>query len=92
MAAGRAAPGIIFDVAIVPGQSIQAAVDANPAGTTFLIRTGTHRNQTVRPKQAQVFVGEPGAILTCAEDITGWAPDGSWWSVGDQTRGPSSNA
>ncbi|MDH3605656.1 MAG: right-handed parallel beta-helix repeat-containing protein [Acidimicrobiia bacterium] len=86
VAAGRAAPGIIFDVAIVPGQSIQAAVDANPNGTTFLIRTGLHRNQSIRPKEGQVFVGEPGAILTGAEDITGFAPDGSWWSVGGQTR------
>lgn len=88
VAAGRASPGFIFDIAVLPGESIQAAVDANPPGTTFLIRTGTHRNQTVRPKEAQVFVGEPGAVLTGAEEITGWAADGIWWSVGGQTRGP----
>jgi parallel beta-helix repeat protein len=88
VAAGRAAPGVIFDVAVLPGESIQAAVDANPPGTTFLIRTGLHRNQTVRPKDGQMFVGEPGAILTGAETIAGWTPDGAWWSIGGQTRSP----
>ncbi len=86
VAAGRATPGMVFDVAVLPGDSIQAAVDANPPGTTFLIRTGTHRNQSVRPKEGQMFVGEPGALMTGAEEITGWAPDGAWWSVGDQAR------
>ncbi|NNC92813.1 MAG: right-handed parallel beta-helix repeat-containing protein [Acidimicrobiia bacterium] len=86
VAAGRAAPGILFDVAILPGEDIQAAVDANPPGTTFLIRTGTHRNQRVRPRDGQMFVGEPGALLTGAEEITGWGPDGNWWSTGGQTR------
>jgi parallel beta-helix repeat protein len=86
--AGRAAPGIVFDVAILPGEDIQAAVDANPPGTTFLVRTGTHYNQRVRPKDGQMFVGEPGAVLTGAEEITGWGPDGQWWSVGGRTRNP----
>lgn len=88
VAAGHAAPGLVFDVAVLPGDNIQAAVDANPPGTTFLIRTGVHRNQTVRPKDGQTFVGEPGAVLNGSEVITGWAPDGAWWSVGGQTRPP----
>lgn len=51
-------------VAIHPGDSIQAAVQANPAGTTFLITRGVHRRQyVVRPRDGSVFVGEPGAIL-----------------------------
>lgn len=50
-------------VEIRPGESIQAAVDAHPAGTTFLIRAGLHRRQRVEPKDDMVFVGEPGAIL-----------------------------
>jgi len=35
---------------INPGSSIQAAVDANPNGTVFLLRAGVHRQQAVRPK------------------------------------------
>lgn len=50
-------------VAIPPGRSIQAAVDAHPTGTTFLIRAGRHRRQTITPKDGMTFIGEPGAIL-----------------------------
>ncbi|MBT8203244.1 MAG: hypothetical protein KJO87_08065, partial [Acidimicrobiia bacterium] len=88
VAAGHAAPGLVFDVAVLPGDDIQAAVDANPPGTTFLIRTGVHRNQSIRPKDGQVFVGEPGAVLNGSEVITGFAPDGPWWSAGGQTHPP----
>ena len=48
---------------VSPGQSIQSAVDANPAGTVFVIEAGVHRRQTVSAKDNQRFVGEPGAIL-----------------------------
>ena len=48
---------------INPGDSIQSAVDANPEGTTFTIKAGVHRRQTVRPKAGMSFIGEPGAIL-----------------------------
>lgn len=86
LAAGRATPGFIFDVAISPGEDIQAAVDANPPGTTFLIRTGIHRLQEVLPKDGQVFVGEPGAVLSGAVLLNDWQPNGSWWSVDGQTQ------
>lgn len=45
------------------GQSIQSVVDAQPAGTTFLIKAGVHRRQSVRPKDGMTFVGEDGAVL-----------------------------
>ena len=86
LAAGRATPGFVFDVAISPGDNIQAAVDANPAGTKFLVRTGVHRLQEVRPKDGQVFMGEPGAVLSGAQVLTGWQPNGPWWSVEGQTQ------
>src|SRR4051794_8331757 len=50
-------------IVIVPGESIQAKVDANPAGTTFLLKTGTHVRQSVVPKTGDVFRGEPGTVL-----------------------------
>ena len=46
-----------------PGDDIQAAVDGNPAGSVFLIKSGTHRRQQVTPKDRMTFIGEPGAIL-----------------------------
>jgi parallel beta-helix repeat protein len=50
-------------VPIYPGQSIQSAVNARPAGTKFTIKAGTHHRQRVVPKDYDKFVGEPGAIL-----------------------------
>jgi hypothetical protein len=50
-------------VTISPGQSIQAKVNAYPAGTQFLIKAGTYYGQTVIPKSGNVFVGEAGAVL-----------------------------
>lgn len=63
-------------VLIRPGESLQAAVDANPPGTTFLIAAGRHRQQTVQPKSGDVFQGQPGAILD-GEGVTPHAFDGS---------------
>jgi len=59
-------------VPIRPGESIQAAVDSHPSGTTFVIKAGVHRSQEVRPKAGNVFVGEPGAILD-GEGKARWA-------------------
>ena len=50
-------------VPIYPGESIQAAVDTHAAGTGFLIRSGVHRRQSVRPKEGMSFIGESGAVL-----------------------------
>jgi parallel beta-helix repeat protein len=48
---------------LFPGQNIQALVDANPAGTTYLLKTGTHLQQSVIPKSGDRFIGEPGTML-----------------------------
>jgi hypothetical protein len=63
VAGGEGARGQGERVAIAPGQSIQAAVDAHPPGTQFVIEAGTHRRQSVVPKPGNAFVGERGAIL-----------------------------
>lgn len=60
---------------ICPGESIQAAVNASPTGTTFTIAAGTHRRQSVIPKTGMTFVGEPGAVLD-GELITAYAFNG----------------
>ena len=50
-------------ITILPGESIQAKVDANPAGTTFILKSGTHVQQSVVPKDGDVFRGEAGTVL-----------------------------
>jgi parallel beta-helix repeat protein len=59
----------ISGIAISPGQSIQAAVNANAAGATFVLKAGVHKQQTVVPKDGMTFVGEPGAIMD-GENVT----------------------
>jgi len=49
-------------VALASGANIRAAVDANPAGTTFCM-SGTHRlSSGIKPKEGQSFVG-PATIV-----------------------------
>jgi parallel beta-helix repeat protein len=51
-------------VPIGVGDVAQLVVDAHPAGTTYLIKAGTHlRNFSVRPRTGDTFCGEPGAVL-----------------------------
>lgn len=57
---------------INPGESIQGKVNANPAGTAFRIKAGTHRRQTIVPKSGNQFIGEPGAVLD-GENTTEYA-------------------
>jgi parallel beta-helix repeat protein len=78
-------------ITVAPGQSIQAAVAAVPAGAVILIKSGFHRMQTITPKSNQVFVGEPGAVLSGARVLSGWVPSGSRWYVGGQTQQGSVN-
>ena len=54
-------------VSVRPGANLQALVDASPAGTTFCLGIGTYNQQSVRPKNGNVFIGAydgtNGAVL-----------------------------
>jgi len=56
-------PGPLNGIRIGVGESLQSYVDLNPAGTRFVIASGRHMQQTVKPKDENVFMGEAGAIL-----------------------------
>jgi len=73
---------------IAPGQSIQAAVEAHPPGTTFRIQTGIHRLQHVKPKDGDRFIGEPGAVLSGAKVLPAadFVKSGNAWHIGGQTQ------
>jgi len=57
-------------VQLSPGDNIQNAVTAAPAGTTFELSAGTYRMQSVQPKNNDIFVGEGGVILTGAQVLS----------------------
>jgi parallel beta-helix repeat protein len=71
---------------IEPGTNIQDAVDANPAGTAFLLKAGIHRLQQIDPKDGDSFVGEAGAVLSGARLLTGFSRSGSYWVASGQTQ------
>jgi parallel beta-helix repeat protein len=50
-------------VNLSPGSNVQAAVNANPPGTVFVLNSGTYYGQSVVPKSGDVFYGQPGAVL-----------------------------
>jgi hypothetical protein len=55
-------------VTVAPGTDLSAATRNSPAGTTFFLTAGTHRLAAdqfgqVIPKDGNVFLGAPGAVL-----------------------------
>ena len=61
-------------VVIGPGQSIQAAIDASPAGTTFTLAAGVWREQEFLARSGDQFIGDAngGTILSGARVLTNW--------------------
>jgi len=57
-------------VTISPGANLQTVVDANPAGTTFVLTPGIYRMQSVTAKNGDTFVGQSGAVLNGSQLLT----------------------
>jgi hypothetical protein len=79
--------GSCSGVAVAPGtDTLAPAVNANGA-TTFCFRPGVYRfTQAVVPKSGSTFVGQPGAILSGALDITNsFTQSGSVWVASGMT-------
>ncbi len=70
------------------GDDFQAAVDANAPGSTFIIASGLHREQKVIPRDRDTFIGEPGAIMSGARDVTDadWKLEEGFWVIDGQTQ------
>lgn len=73
------------DAVIAAGESIQKAIDSHSGGTKFVLKSGTHRTGSIKPKDGNTFVGESGAILSGAVIVKGWAAKDGLWTVGGQT-------
>jgi hypothetical protein len=60
LAAVVAAQGSVAQVQVVqvtPGENLQELVNANPAGTKFVLAAGVYRMQSVQPKANDAFMG-----------------------------------
>ena len=91
-ASAPATPGVVNApcpsgaIAVVPGSSIQAAVDQAGANAAFCLKNGVHRMQVVRPLDGQSFYGEGGTILNGSRLLTAFTREGSLWVANGQTQ------
>jgi hypothetical protein len=76
----------VTTVTLRPGAKIQDSVAKYPTGTTFLIKAGVHRLQSITPKSGQSFIGEAGAVLSGARLLTSFTRQGTYWVAGNQTQ------
>jgi hypothetical protein len=67
-------------VVLNPGDSLQNAVNSNPAGTTFILNAGVYRMQEVTPKSNDWFTGA-AAELNGSTVVAGWTASGSYWTT-----------
>lgn len=78
-------PGVrALDVIIGSGENIQTAIDKSPEGTSFIIKPGVYRYQSLVPKNGNSFIGEPGAILSGAKVLTLFEQQGQYWVTTNQ--------
>jgi hypothetical protein len=88
--ATAAAQGVIDEpcplgaIVVVPGASIQAAVDRVSEGAVFCLKAGIHRMQVVRPKRGQSFRGEKHTILNGSRLLTTFSREGRFWVASGQ--------
>jgi parallel beta-helix repeat protein len=80
--------GIATGVAIQTSDAAQDIINGQPAGATFLIKTGTHRLDSISPRGGDIFIGESGAILSGAKLLASgsFVTAGSFWKIGSQTQ------
>ena len=71
-------PGSV-DVEVYPGDGLADLARSYPEGTVFRVH-GTHYGQAVRPRDGQVFIGAPGAVLK------GDGEDRAFWSTAKNVR------
>jgi parallel beta-helix repeat protein len=77
-------------VFVSDGRSLPRLAATRPAGTTFCIRSGVHRLAArIVPRSGQAFVGERGAVLSGARDISSrFVRAGRYWSASLGERNP----
>jgi hypothetical protein len=59
-------------IVVNPGQNLQALVNRYPTSTTFSLAPGIYRLRSVVLKSYDSFIGETGAVLSGADQVTGF--------------------
>jgi parallel beta-helix repeat protein len=74
-------PDIEGPFVVEPGMDLAAMVDDADEGDSFTLQPGIHRGHRVEPKDGMSFIGQPGAVMSGAQILTGFRPDGDVWSL-----------
>jgi parallel beta-helix repeat protein len=82
----RPSPASAQSADIYPWQNIQQVVQNYPAGTTFYLKAGVHRMQSITPRTGDRFIGEAGTVLSGARQLTTFTRSGSYWVATGQTQ------
>ncbi len=70
-------------IVVRPGQNLATIVADAPEGTRFLFEPGIYRQQTIRPKNRQEFIGQDGTILNGAMVLADWTNEAGVWKHED---------
>jgi hypothetical protein len=73
-------------VTLRPGANLQDSVAKYAGGTTFQLKAGVYRMQSVTPKSGMSFIGEAGTVLSGARLLTSFTRSGSNWVASNQTQ------
>jgi len=68
-------------IAVVIGDDVTTLVAQAPPGSTFIIEPGVHRPGPLVPKDGMTFLGRPGAVLSGAQVLEGFEPNGATWEL-----------
>src|SRR6516225_987438 len=70
---GAALTATAATVTLSPLDNVQGAVDINPAGTSFVLRSGIYRETSlVFTKDGDSLIGQPGAIMDGSKVLSRW--------------------
>ena len=68
-------------IEIQPDADAATIVQQAPSPARFNFTDGVHRGVSVAPRDGDTFTADPGAILSGAVPLAGFAPDGRVWSA-----------
>ncbi|MDX6750236.1 right-handed parallel beta-helix repeat-containing protein [Geminicoccaceae bacterium 1502E] len=66
-------------IMVGPGEDLAAIVAGAPEASRFLLEPGVYRQQSIRPKNGQQFIGQKGVVLSGAMELGTWARQPPFW-------------
>jgi len=69
-----------------PGDDLASLVSNSPTGTSFFLKSGVYRMQSVQVKDGDTFLGELGATMSGARVLTSFSREGSYYVAAGQTQ------